>query len=257
MPIDPSTGQIMPYSQEVVEQPLVMRMIENMPGLSASIGFSSGRGANTLVRGGFLDDTKIEKLAARRAKYGVFQLKDIEAGQFKPTVTTEKSFLFGKRRFGKGTEIRNRAGQLKDPFFKQARVNNVTLRPRVLSRFHSLSVFTSTQNSGLYTYAQGHRLLNMPKVGKFFGMNQLRAAAGVEGEAAVLGPGVIAAISAGRKFDLMTKRGALSEARLNKFGTTIQRLATSNNASLLAAKEGTTFAKAAAMTSFERRRSHS
>ena len=38
-----------------VQAPLAMRMMENAPGMAASIGFSMSRGSNTIMRGGFMD----------------------------------------------------------------------------------------------------------------------------------------------------------------------------------------------------------
>lgn len=201
------------YSQP--DAPLAMRMMENLPGITASVGFSSMRGANTLIRGGFFDDASA--FAKSRARFGVFQ-----GGSLTPTAATSDSFLFGKRR-----SLTNSAGRLRDPFAKPSRLNNVTMRPRALTRMHSSSVFTASEGSGLYTFAQGHRLLNkLP-------MNSLRKTLGVSEGVDLFGPGLISAISAGRKLDTMMKKGKLSGAALEKFGLNVQRLATANNPALL------------------------
>lgn len=38
--------------------PLAFRMLENLPGFSASFLFAQHRASNTLMRGGFMDDRK-------------------------------------------------------------------------------------------------------------------------------------------------------------------------------------------------------
>jgi hypothetical protein len=38
------------------EVPLAFRMMENIPGIAASMGFATHRGSNTLMRGGFMDN---------------------------------------------------------------------------------------------------------------------------------------------------------------------------------------------------------
>jgi hypothetical protein len=38
--------------------PLAFRMMENIPGIGASLGFATHRGSNTLMRGGFMDGRK-------------------------------------------------------------------------------------------------------------------------------------------------------------------------------------------------------
>lgn len=204
------------YSQP--DAPLAMRMMENLPGITASVGFSSMRGSNTLIRGGFFDDAP--RFAKSRARFGVFQ-----GGSLTPTAATSESFLFGKRR-----SLTNRAGRLRDPFAKPSRLNNITMRPRAISRMHSLSVMTAAEGSGLYTFAQGHRLLNrLP-------MKSFRAAVGAPEGVNLFGPGLISSISAGRKLDMMTKTGKLSGEALEQLGLNVKRLATANNPALLKSK---------------------
>lgn len=233
MPLNPLTGQFEDYVDPQANEPLAMRMIGASPGISASLGMSSRRGANTLMRGGFFDDAR--RFSKSRAKYQVFQ-----GGSVTPTPATRKSFLFGKRRF-----LNDTAAEIgtKTSFFKPARVNNATLRPRALGRFHSLSVFGATEGNNLYTYAQGHGLFN--KTDKF-GMGRLRQASGAADGTALMGPGLLAAVSAGRRMDL---RGV---GNVDDFGLRIERLATMNNRALLTGKAGVTYAEASAMTLAER-----
>jgi hypothetical protein len=40
------------------DTPLAFRMLENLPGFSASFLFAQHRASNTLMRGGFMDDRK-------------------------------------------------------------------------------------------------------------------------------------------------------------------------------------------------------
>jgi hypothetical protein len=198
------------YSQP--DTPLAMRMMENLPGISASVGFSTMRGSNTLIRGGFFDDTT--RFAKSRSRFGIFQ-----PGSMTPTAATSDSFLFGKRR-----SLTNKAGRLRDPFVKPSRLNNVTMRPRALTRMHSLSVFTAAEGSGLYTFAQGHRLLNkLP-------MKSARAAVGAPEGTALFGPGLFSAVAAGTKLDKLGAR-----ANFGQLETNLRRLATSNNPALIRA----------------------
>ena len=217
MPLNPLTGQFEDYTDPQANESLAMRMMGAAPGITASLGMSSRRGANTLMRGGYFDDTT--RRASRRASYQVFQ-----NGSLTPTPATRKSFLFGSRRFADDAAAR---GSGKMAFAKTSRVNNAFYRPRNLSSFHSLSVFGASEGSSLYTYAQGHRLFNKTEK---FGMGRLRQAAGVGAGEAAFGPGLFAAVSAGRRMDL---RGP---GNLDEFGTRIQRLATMNNPTMLESK---------------------
>jgi hypothetical protein len=201
--------------------PLAQRMMEHIPGITASIGFSSFRGSNTLIRGGFMDDPA--RFKKSRSKFGIFQ-----KGEMTPTRATEKSFIFGRKR--------NIAG--KDPFIKPSRLNNVTARPRALTRMHSLSVFTAGEaGSGIYTFAQGHRILNQLERSGKLKMGGLRSALGVEAGTPLFGAGMLSAVAAGSKLDKMTRKGRLSGAALDQLGLNVKRLATTNNPALM----GTSF----------------
>ena len=235
MPLNPLTGQFEDYANPQANESLAMRMMGAAPGITASLGMSSRRGANTLMRGGYFDDTTRRRRASRRANYQVFQ-----SGSVTPTPATRKSFLFGGARFADDATA---AGSGKMAFAKTSRVNNAFYRPRNLSRFHSLSVFGANEGSSLYTYAQGHRLFNKTEK---FGMGRLRNAAGVGAGEAALGPGLFAAVSAGRRMDL---RGP---GNLDDFAMRIERLATMNNPALMRGTSGISFSQASAMTAFER-----
>jgi len=223
MPLDPFTGQQMPYGQEPVA-PLPMRMMENLPGITAGILFNAGRGSRTMLAGrGFMDDRML--LKGRAAKYGAFA-----RGANAPTVSDRAFTRFGKRR-GLATS----AGAMRDPFVYGARVNNLTMRPRALRRFSSLSVFSAAE-SGKYSYAGGVRALGKMRFGALGGMADRLGAA--EGES-ILAPGLFSAIRAGGMSDRLERKALGGNERaakkLTKIDRTINRLATMNNPSLLKA----------------------
>lgn len=203
--------QISPYSQDSTT-PLAMRMMEHLPGITASLGFSSRRGSNTLIRGGYLDDISRVGRKRKAAKYGTFAKGELQATQ-----VGQRGFLRGRKR--------NIVG--KDPFVKQSLLNN-TPRFRNIGRLHSTSVFTASEKSGFYTFAQGHRILNKMK------FEGLRKAGGIPDNVSLFGPGTIAAISAGTKLDRLTAAGKLTGKSLDQVLLNIERLATANNPALLA-----------------------
>ena len=231
MAFNPLTGQFEDQMNPEANELLAMRMMGAAPGITASLGMSSRRGANTLMRGGFLDDTT--RFAGSRSKFQIFT-----PGSTSPTGATRKSFLFGSRRFADDAAIGT-----KTSFFRPSRLNNASLRPRIFNRFHSLSVFGANEGNNLYTYAQGHGLFNKTEK---FGMGRLRQAAGVGPGEAALGPGLLAAVSAGRRMDL---RGV---GNIDEFGTRIQRLAAMNNPLLTTGQNPVTMAQALRMTPLQR-----
>jgi len=215
---------ISPYGQDPTA-PLAMRMMEHMPGITASIGFSTRRGANTLIRGGYLDDVSGIRGARRAAKYGSFAPDALE-----PTSIGRSSFAFGRRRFSSDAAA---AASGKNMFIKASALNN-TPRIKNINRFHSLSVFTAKEGKGgLYTFAQGHRLLNK------LSFSGLREAAGIADDVAMFGPGTLSAITAGTRLDRLGSRANLAQLELN-----VKRLATANNPALLRANPATLSAAA-------------
>jgi hypothetical protein len=229
MALNPLTGQFEDQMNPDANESLAMRMMGAAPGITASLGMSSRRGANTLMRGGYFDDRAI--MLGSRENYQIFQ-----KGSRTPTKATRKSFLFGSRRFADDAAA---AGSGKAAFAKTSRLNNAFYRPRNLSRFHSLSVFGAAEGSSLYTYAQGNKIFGKTQK---FGMGRLRDAAGVGAGEAALGPGLFAAVSAGRRMDL---RGI---GNMDDFAMRIERLATMNNPALMRGTAGITYSQASAMT---------
>ena len=219
MPLDPFTGQQMPYGQEPMA-PLPMRLMENAPGITAGVLFNARRGASTMLRGGgFLDNTR----SARRAgKFGAFMGSDLNP-------TRSPSAFIGRNR-----SLFNAAGNMRDPWLRGARVNHLTMRPRAMGRLSSLSVFSQAE-SGLYSFAGGVRALGKMNVGPLKG---LRSFVGAEAGDAILGPGLFAGISAGKKSIKLEKAAAggstRAAAKLQKLDMSIRRLATMNNPASMA-----------------------
>jgi hypothetical protein len=140
--------------------PLAFRMMENLPGITASAMFNSRRFANTMFQGGFLDvananpqnltkfgQARQSRKVARAQKFGAY------VGDVAERPTSAKSFLFGKYR---------NADKLKSStqFFKASRINNASLRPRIFNRFSSVTALSGMPNQGFYTPFQGTGVLN-------------------------------------------------------------------------------------------------
>ncbi len=218
-----------------VESPLAMRMIENMPGIATSVGFSTARGTNTLMRGGFMD----YKYAKGSRMAGKFRLMD-EAGTLSQRSAAN---FFGGGGISRGQGMLGRratrmaANPEKAGFLRSARVNNVTMRPRAMGRFHSLSVFGQ---GGMYTPFGASGMLGKTKLGQ-----GIVKSAGIDlakGESA-FGPGLLSFVTAGRKADLLETRaagkggGALrAQKKLAVVDRNIRSLATMNNPGLFAEK---------------------
>jgi len=201
MPIDPMTGQYLPYASGTDEMPgLGMRLLENAPGITASIGFSSRRGSNTMLSGGYLRGDN---------KFG------------RPK--TARDFV--------GSSARRNAAMAanKQPFIKRAFANNNPLNPRNMFKYSDMSVFAG-QGSGMYTPFAASGFLGERKF--------VKNALGMSDEAgSVLGPGLLSAISAGSRTDRMERKalakgknvGRRLERRLAKADTAIKHLSIMNN----------------------------
>lgn len=241
-----------------VESPLAMRMIENMPGIATSIGFSTARGTNTLMRGGFMDF----KYGAKRNIASKFRLMD-ETGALS---NRSAANFFGGGRISRGQGMLGRratrmaANPQKAGFLRSARVNNITMRPRAMGRFHSLSVFGQ---GGMYTPFAASGILGKTKMGA-----GIVKSAGIDlaaGESA-FGPGLLSFVTAGRKADLLEtraagtgRRAARAQKRLGVVDRNIRSLATMNNPALLnpsiirgTQTAGMTYAQALNLTSLQR-----
>lgn len=233
----------MPIDQ--VESPLWARMMENIPGISASVGFHTGRGANTLMRGGYMDKPSVlgKRVNARRASRYRFIGED---GAL--TSARSSQYLFG----GEGKVGKKMA------FFRSSRLNNATMRPRAFSRYHSMSVFAESSNFA-YTPFAGSSILGNTKFGK-----NLVEKSGMklkEGESA-FGPGLISGISAGRRVDVLERKALKGSSRaitkLEKVDKSLTNLARMNNPNMMTksviqgAKQNTRFAGEYMLTAQER-----
>jgi hypothetical protein len=228
MPIDPMTGMPKPYTQdEMLETPLYARTLENLPGITAGIGFQAGRGARTIMAGGgFMDDASRFGVDKKAQRYGAFRRgamsldpNDLSSGQ---------QFLSFGRKGKRGARLAGEAGR--QPIYYGARVNTLTARPRALRRMSSLSAFAEDQRT--YTYAQGIR--GPLSKARFGPLGKLAEASGTMKDEALLGPGLFSGVTAGRKMDLL-ERKALSGntramSRLSQSDMGIQRMAGMNNA---------------------------
>lgn len=228
MPIDPMTGMPKPYTQEeMLEAPLYARTLENLPGITAGVGFQAGRGARTMMAGGgFMDDAARFGVDKKAQRYGAFRSG---AMSLDPNdLSSGKQFFGFGRRSSRGARLAGEAG--KQPIYYGARVNTLTARPRALRRMSSLSAFAEDQRT--YTYAQGIR--GPLSKARFGPLGKLAEASGTMKDEALLGPGLFAGITAGRKMDLLERRAYSGSTRaMSKLGGSdigIQRMASMNNA---------------------------
>ena len=181
------TGQYLPYASGTDEMPgLGMRLLENAPGITASIGFSSRRGSNTMLSGGYLRGDN---------KFG------------RPK--TARDFV--------GSSSRRNAAMAanKQPFLKRAFANNNPLNPRNMFKYSDMSVFAG-QSSGMYTPFAASGFLGERKF--------VKNALGMSDEAgSVLGPGLLSAISAGTRVDRMERKAAARRAQGKNVGRRLER----------------------------------
>lgn len=207
------------------EAPLWARMTEAMPGIAASAGFSSMRGSNTLLRGGYMDQTsRLGKgVDARRAA----KFRTLQSGTMNSYESATKQFFGGAKRNQTMASLTGDAR--KTPFLRSSRLNNASLRPRNLGRYHSLSVFADSAENA-YTPFGASGFIGNSKFGKTAISNM-----GIdlkEGESA-FGPGLISGISAGRRVDMLEakamKGSSRAAAKLAKSDTALNMLGNMNN----------------------------
>lgn len=206
------------------ELPLAMRMMEHLPSISASIGFATMRGSNTLLGGGFLDD---------RARRGPGKLGGFAKGSLTPTNPTAGAYYGSSARRAR---LASSAGtsQGKMAIGKGSRVNHITARPRAISRFHSLTAFNASKNTPFYSPFQ----FLSQAAGKQLGKNQAFRTAVYGSKTAVpeeqvLQRGMVSMITAGRKTDLLERKAIAGSGRAaRKLGVAqeqVRRLANMNN----------------------------
>ena len=233
-----------------VQAPLAMRMMENVPGIATSVGFSSARGSNTIMRGGHMD----YKYAKGSRMANKFRVMD-QTGAL--SARNKANFVGGGKIAGGRGILGRRASRLttqtastsavggllgasptqKAGFFRGARLNNFTARPKALGRLHSLSTMGQ---GGMYTPFGASGFLGNTKMGKKFASSI--GATPAAGESA-FGPGLLSFVSAGRKADLLERRAAGTGGRaararkkLDVLDRNIRSLAAMNNPGLMAEK---------------------
>jgi len=187
------------------EAPLWARMSESMPGMATSAGFSSMRGSNTLLRGGYMDSaSRLGKgVDARRAA----KFRTLQSGTMNSYESATKQFFGGAKRNKTMASLTGDAR--KTPFLRSSRLNNASLRPRNLGRYHSLSVFADSAENA-YTPFGASGFIGNSKFGKTAISNM-----GIdlkEGESA-FGPGLISGISAGRRIDMLEAKAMKGSSR--------------------------------------------
>jgi len=246
----PGVGYNMGYNDidPMADQGLGFRMLEHLPGVTASLMFAQGRGANTIMAGGgFMDYNKGafgrdigEKSIARRTNRHRLidpsdSLTDRKAGQF-----------LGKSR---GSSIVANAAKGADDvmpmnFLGSSRVNHLSPRPRIFRRYHSLSVFSNASQTGAYTPFQASLGLGRLPFAQSRIKNFVGGALGDDYDVTskTLGPGLFSAISASSRMDMLearaVKKGSISprlQRRLDKADRSIKVMAGMNAPELLAA----------------------
>jgi hypothetical protein len=190
MPYNPLTGQYDNYEESFntlggigsgvmgsldVESGTAMRMMEHMPGISALMGYATLRGSNTMMRGGF---------GGRGAAPGASQFMGSSARQ-------QKALAAGK-----------------SPMFKGFMRNYTTPRPGAIGRFSDLGVFQSYGTGAYSPFRMGEVLNRSKRAEKFFSSRGVDTATGN-----VFGPGLMSAVSAGRRLDKLEKRALAGSAR--------------------------------------------
>lgn len=213
-------GDPMGYAQE--EMPLAYRLLEDMPGIAATMGFSTMRGSNTMMYGGFMDKDPTtalgKRIQARRAKrYSIIQNGSLS--------TPGAGGFYGGIRGGGmlGARAQRAGAASKTPFLRSARLNNLTMRPRSLTRYHSASILAGAD--GAYSPFGASAFLNNTKMGQRLAKN-----AGIqldEGEKA-FAPGLLSGIAAGVKTDRLERKAlqgsSRAAAKLEKIDQNLARM---------------------------------
>ena len=240
------------------------RLMEAQPSVVGGVFVQAGRGARTIMAGGgFMDDRSSSRLLSRRAdkaarRYGAFRkgsmgldAADLKSGEqylnfgrkgrkasrlsglsYNQGITNTYTAMLGadaSTTVTRGARLAAEGGK-HNPLFYGAKVNTATVRPRALRRASSISVFS---NEGTYTYAQGIRGIGTKRFGP---LGKIANKVGADATENILGPGLFASITGGRKMDLLERKalGGSSRAvsRLSRADIGIQRMAAMNNPAL-------------------------
>jgi hypothetical protein len=229
--------------------PLAFRMMEHLPSISASLGFALNRGSNTLMGGGFMDDRGrtpgFGEGRFRRRNIGPGKLGGFASGSMTPTNPTAKAYYGSSARRARLASSAGSA-QGKMALGKGSRVNHITMRPRALARYNSLTIFNASQNTPFYSPFQ----FASKVVGNQFGKNAAFREA-VYGsktaaipEEGVFARGTMSMITAGRKLDVLERKAKFNPdgkaanragRKVLKAQEQVRRLAQMNNPAALGA----------------------
>lgn len=167
-----------------VQSPLAFRMLEQSPGIFASMGYSTFRGSNTLLKGG--------------SKQSLFRTA--------PVADDFVAFGSRARRAQKKIDKLN-AG--KTPFLRRSLQQNFP-RPRNISQFTDLSIFADSRKK-LYTPFGASGMLGNTKFGRSLG--ERMAGFTPNANESAFGPGLFSAITAGVKIDRLEAKAARGNKR--------------------------------------------
>lgn len=206
---------------------LALRMMEHMPGLTASLLFAQHRGSNTIMRGGFMDDRR----------RGPGKLGGFARGSTQLTQPTSSAYYGSSARRSRLASVAG-TSEGKMAFGKGARVNHITARPRALSRYNSLSIFNASNSAATYSPFQfasriGGSQLKKNKAFKdaFYGGREIPK------EEQVLQRGMLSMAIAGRKSDMLEKKAlggsSRAAAKVATAQEQVKRLAGMNNPAML------------------------
>jgi hypothetical protein len=222
--------------------PLAFRMMENIPGIAASLGFAQYRASNTLMRGGFQDNRKGYGFKDKRFRSGPGKLGGFTASG--ELVQPKASAYYGTR--SRRAKLAGAAGtsEGKMALGKGSRVNHLTARPRALTRFNSLAMFNASQNSAHYSPFQmvaklsgGRAIKNEAFRKAVYGADA--TVDSLKGEQ-VFQRGMLSMITTGRRTDILERKAAKGSGRATKKLATAQeqvrRLAGMNNPAMLQGK---------------------
>jgi hypothetical protein len=248
------------------ETPLAFRMLENLPGFSASFLFAQHRGSNTIMRGGFGDNNRTfgfgDKTFKTPAKQFTIAGKEVNirsremsirgrsfGGPGKLGGFTKEGILQSPSSnafYGSKTTRARKAAAVgadtKMPFLKGARANHLTTRPAALGRYNSLAMFNAADKTPFYSPFQMAAKMGGSQAAK---SSAFRTA--VYGSDAALAPetqvfqrGMVSMMTAGRKLDTLERRVGKGSGRAARQLATgqeqVRRLAGMNNPAILQGK---------------------
>jgi hypothetical protein len=207
--------------------PLAFRMMEHIPGLTASLLFAQHRGSNTLLRGGFMDDRR----------KGPGKLGGFARGSNELTQPTSRAYYGSSARRSRLAEAAG-TSEGKMAFGKGARVNHITARPRALSRYNSLAMFNASANTAAYSpfhfmYRVGGSQLKKSEAFRnaFYGGREIGK------EEQVLQRGMLSMAIAGRKSDMLERKAlggsSRAAAKVATAQEQVRRLAGMNNPAMV------------------------